>query len=433
VPIARIAAARRLIVSAAWTGAGLVSGAMPLLAHDGKPVEPHDIAGAWSVEPWVIAGLMTSLVLYTVGIRRLWSDAGAGRGIRGREAWCFYTGWLLLALGLVSPLHAMGEALLSAHMVQHEILMLAATPLLVLGRPMLAALWAIPFGWRAAVGALGRRGGVRAPWRWVTQPMIAGVIHAVAIWAWHVPTLYERSVRDEAVHALQHIAFIATALLFWWSILQARRSRSRDGQGLAVLFMTALHTGALGALLAFAPSLWYPVYAATTGPWGLSPIEDQQLAGMIMWIPGGGAYVAAGLLMALRWMGESRVRTRALRLTVPAALLLAVVGCRGGLDDERHPSVLGGNAERGKIAMSQYGCPSCHVIPGIAGAEGTTGPPLTGIASRGFIAGVMPNTPGNMVRWIMDPPRIDSLTAMPALGISDTLARDMAEYLYRIR
>ena len=84
---------------------------------------------------------------------------------------------------------------------------------------------------------------------------------------------------------------------------------------------------------------------------------------------------------------------------------------------------------RGKVAMGQYGCPSCHVIPGIAGAEGTTGPPLTGIATRGFIAGVMPNTPDNMVRWIMDPPAVDSLTAMPALGISDTLARDIAAYL----
>jgi hypothetical protein len=319
-------------------------------------------------------------------------------------------------------------------MVQHELFMLVAAPLLVLGRPLLAAVWALPFGRRPLIGRATRHGSVRGGWRWVTRPMVAGVIHGVAIWLWHLPPLYERSVRSEGVHAAQHISFIATALLFWWAILRARPSRMRDGQALAVLFLTGLHTGALGALLAFASDLWYPVYATTTGPWGLSPVEDQQVAGLIMWIPGGAAYVVAALVLALRWMGESPPMVRRLRVSAPALLLVALLaGCRGGLDDERHPSVLGGNAERGKIAMGQYGCPSCHVIPGIAGAEGTAGPPLTGIASRGFIAGVMPNTPQNMVRWIMDPPAVDSLTAMPALGISDTLARDIAEYLYRIR
>lgn len=403
-------------------------------AHDGRPIAPHDLAGAWSFEPWVIAGLLLSLVLYTSGLRRLWADAGAGRAIRHRDAGSFYAGWLLLALGLLSPLHAMGEALLSAHMVQHELFMLVATPLLVLGRPLFAAVWALPVSWRRGLVGITGNAPVRGTWRWLTRPVVAGLIHAVAIWLWHLPALYERSVASEGIHAAQHLSFIATALLFWWAILRGRPSRARDGEALAVLFITGLHTGALGALLTFASELWYPIYATTTGPWGVSPVEDQQIAGLIMWIPGGAAYVVAGLLAALRWMGEPRVVARSLRVSAPLALLLVMLtGCRGGLDDERYPSVLGGDAVRGKIAMGQYGCPSCHVIPGIAGAEGTTGPPLTGIATRGFIAGVMPNTPENMVRWIMDPPAVDSLTAMPALGISDTLARDIAEYLYRIR
>ena len=408
--------------------------AVPAAAHDGQPIVPHDLWGAWSFEPWVVLGLGASLAVYAMGLRRLWTRAGRGHGVRRWECASFLVGWAVLALSLVSPLHALGSALLSAHMVQHELLMLVAAPLLVLGRPMVAALWAAPQSWRRGAGAVALRDVVQSPWGWMTAPFAAAAIHAAAIWLWHAPGLYERAVRSEVLHALQHVAFIGTALLFWWALLHARRSRTRDGQAIAVLFMTALHTGALGALLAFAPSLWYSVYAATTGPWGLSPLEDQQMAGMIMWIPGGGAYIIAGLALTLRVLGGSPTGPRAVRGVATAAVLIAfAAGCRGGLDDERHPSVLGGDAERGKIAISEYGCPSCHVIPGIRGAEGTVGPPLAGIASRSYIAGVLSNTPENMVRWIVDPPKVDSLTAMPALGISDSLARDIAEYLYRIR
>ena len=122
------------------------------------------------------------------------------------------------------------------------------------------------------------------------------------------------------------------------------------------------------------------------------------------------------------------------RLLARALAIVALsVGCRGGLDDAHPVRILGADPERGREAMREYGCPSCHVIPGVRGANGTVGPPLTGIASRTYIGGVIENTPENMVRWIIDPQRIDSLSAMPALGVPETRARDMAEYLYTIR
>jgi cytochrome c oxidase assembly factor CtaG len=340
---------------------------------------------------------------------------------------------VLLALALVSPIHALGGALLSAHMVQHEILMVVATPLLVLGRPLVPALWAIPAGWRRALGRAARRAPVRAAWLALTRPLIAAVVHGSTIWLWHTPSLYQAGLRSAAIHTTQHIAFIVTALLFWWAVLHARRARS--GEAVLALFVTVLHTGALGALLAFSGSLWYPAYAATTGPWGLSPLEDQQLAGLIMWIPGGLAYLVAALTIVGGWLSAPRQRAPRLSRAVAGMLIgmIALGGCRGGLDDDHSMRVLGGDPERGRIAIGQYGCPSCHVIPGVVGAKGTIGPPLTGIASRAYIGGVITNTPENMIRWIVDPPRIDSLTAMPALGISDSLARDIAEYLYTIR
>jgi cytochrome c oxidase assembly factor CtaG len=401
-------------------------------AHVGAPLEPHDLWTAWVLEPWAVVLLGASLALYVRGTRRVWYAAGHGRGTRPIDLAAFIAGWIVLALALLSPIHAAGSVLLTAHMIQHELLILVAAPLLVLGRPIVPALWALPPTWRGPIGAIGQRRTVRAIWRRVSRPLDAALIHGAAVWIWHSPTAYEAAVRSPVLHALEHATFIGTALLFWWSVLHVRHSRVRDGQAIAVMFLTALHTGALGALLTFAGGLWYPVYAATTGPWGLSPLEDQQLAGLIMWIPGGGVYVLVGLVLAARWMGESRLLPR-MRTVASVLLLLLGVACKGGLDDDRTPTLLGGNAERGKIAMGQYGCTSCHMIPGIAGARGTAGPPLSGIAARGYIAGVLPNSPENMVRWIMNPQQVDSLTAMPDLGVSDTLARDMAEYLYRIK
>ena len=401
-------------------------------AHDGRPIEPHDLWSSWSAGSWTIALFAVSAALYIHGTRRVWHAAGRGRGVRTADVLAFAAGWMALALALTSPLHALGGALLTAHMVQHEILVLIATPLLVLGRPIVPALWALTPAMRARVGDVGRLNVIRGPWRWLTRPLNAAVVHGAIIWIWHAPPAYEAAVRSPALHAAEHASFVLTALLFWWSVLHTRHSRARDGQAVTAMFLTALHTGALGALLAFADQLWYPLYAATTGPWGLSPLEDQQLAGLIMWIPGGSIYVLAGLFLAARWMGESRWLPPT-RTVASLLLIILVLGCTGGLDDERHPRLLGGDAERGKAAMGQYGCTSCHMIPGIAGARGTAGPPLTGIGTRGYIAGVLPNTPENMVRWIMDPRGVDSLTAMPTLGVSDSLARDMAEYLYRLR
>ena len=401
-------------------------------AHDGQPIVPHDLAGAWSTEPWTITLLAISLALYWAGARRM--AAGVRRpspGIRRRGV-LFAAGWLVLAVSLLSPLHALGGVLLSAHMVPHELLMLVATPLLVLGRPIGPALWAIPPSWRRGAGGAARRPAIRRVWQGITRPLMAALIHGIAIWLWHAPVLYEAGLRSEAMHALQHAAFIGTAILFWWAALKGRRRLS--GEVLVALFITALHTGALGALLTFAESLWYPAYAATTGPWGLSPLSDQQLAGLIMWIPGGAVYLAVGLSVIGRWLGAAQPASRrGLASAVAAAGVLMLGGCRGGLDDDHDMRVAGGDPERGKIAISQYGCPTCHVIPGIAGAKGTIGPPLTGMASRAYIGGVLTNTPENMIRWIVDPPRIDSLTAMPALGISDSLARHIAEYLYTLR
>jgi cytochrome c1 len=116
-------------------------------------------------------------------------------------------------------------------------------------------------------------------------------------------------------------------------------------------------------------------------------------------------------------------------LSLEPLFLLLLCGCQKRVTQAA--LVTGGDADRGRLALERYGCGSCHRIPGVRGARGLTGPPLQGLEDRIFIAGVVRNEPASLVRWIMDPPAIDPLTAMPALGVSEADARDIAEYLYQ--
>lgn len=280
---------------------------MPL-PHDGQPLAPHDLWTAWSFEPGVVAVLLPTGWLYLRGIWAVWASAGRGHGVRVWEAGAFGAGWFLLMLGLVSPLHRLGEVLFSAHMAQHELLMAAAAPLLVLGRPVVAFLWAVPISWRRTAGSWSAATPVRAAWSAISSPLVAWTLHAMAIWLWHAPPLYQATLGSDAIHTLQHLSFLGTGLLFWWSLLRGREGRLGAPFAVVYLFTTAVHTSLLGALLTFSSRLWYPLYASSTAAWGLTPLEDQQLAGVIMWVPAGLAYVIATLAIAGSWLREPAPR-----------------------------------------------------------------------------------------------------------------------------
>ena len=221
----------------------------------------------------------------------------------------FLAGWLSLALALISPLHSLGGVLFSAHMAQHEILMLTAAPLLVLSRPLVPILWGLPLQSRRALGHWSRGDAVQHTWRFITRPITAWWVHAGALWIWHAPQLFQATLESEWIHSAQHLSFFGSALLFWWSLFYARE---RDSYGASVLyvFTTAIHTSILGALLTFARTVWYPSYLLTTKAWGLTPLEDQQLGGLIMWIPAGLVYLAAALVLFAMWLRESDVIAR---------------------------------------------------------------------------------------------------------------------------
>ncbi len=360
---------------------------------------------AWDL--LVVLAMAASLALYVRGLLRM-----RARTRRTKlEALAFVAGWGVIAIALLSPVDAMSDVLFSMHMTQHELLMLVAAPLLVAGRPLVAAMWGLPETTRDRAIAVARERHVYATWRALTHPAVALVLHAVVLWSWHVPAAFEYALHHQSVHALQHLMFFVTAALFWWSLTQGRYGRVGYGAAVFFVFATGMHTGILGALITFARRLWYPTYAARAP----QALEDQQLAGLIMWIPAGVIFTLIGLALFAAWLGESERRARAATMLLLLVVFTACVNPNEKKEEARQ--LTGGDPERGEVAIRRYGCGTCHVIPGVPGAAATVGPPLDKLGDRSYLAGQLANTPDNLLRWIRDPRSINPKTAMPDMGV----------------
>ena len=281
--------------------------ACPALAHrvDQAAVIALELSAWWRNwnGDWWLWLLMLALAWgYARGLGAIWRRAGPGAGITRSRAWAFAAGWLALFIALLSPLDPLGGALFCAHMAQHELMMLLAAPLLAVGRPLGALVWALPRSWRKAAWSVVHYGGLQGSVAWLSRPLVAWCVHGATLWLWHLPVLFQRAVTSDLVHAAQHSSFFVSALLFWWAILRPGLRRETFGVATLYILTTAMHTSALGALLTFAPNVWYPVYADTAPAWGLTALEDQQLGGLIMWVPGGFIYLVLALLAFSAWL-----------------------------------------------------------------------------------------------------------------------------------
>jgi putative membrane protein len=282
-------------------------------AHDTAAPAALDAAtwNRWSFEPGSVAALAVAALLYAVGQRRLHRRAPAVLPATAVAA--FWSGLVVVAVALVSPIHTLGSALFTAHMVQHELLMVVAAPLVALGRSGLAMRAALPGVARRPLARLARRSCVRVLVRVLASPIAAAGLHAAAVIVWHVPAAFAATIADDWVHAAQHASFFGTALLFWWAVLEPKNAHADLVARLGAVFATGVVGAVVGALLTVAPTPWYPVYAYTTAAFGLTPLEDQQLGGLVMWVPAGLAYVAAGLALAARALRTPSARAVALQ------------------------------------------------------------------------------------------------------------------------
>jgi putative membrane protein len=286
-------------------------------------------AVAWFVEPPLLAVLVCA-VLFVLGGRRRAATRATGSVERWRNA-AFWAGLASVVVALDSPLDRWADSLFAAHMAQHVILLTVAPPLIVLGAPWSRMWKPLPLGLRRSVArtiALNRRARpLRACARFVMAPAASLVLFSTNLAVWHVPALYDATLRSQAVHDTEHALFLTTGLIVWAQLLDSPPYRSRLGAVMRAAHATAamLLGWVLAVVLAFAPQpLYHPYVVLAHRPWGLSAIADQQLAAGVMWVPGSLSFTVAIIVFFYRWLGDAPAgtSTRSARPRAPGPVTL---------------------------------------------------------------------------------------------------------------
>jgi cytochrome c oxidase assembly factor CtaG len=255
----------------------------------------------WNLEPSIIIGtaLITGLYLYAIGSYR--KRHFPEEPVRTGQTVAFLSGVFIMFLALVSPLDELGDSyLFSAHMLQHLFLTIVGPPLLLLGTP----------AWLAKQAFSNRI--VFQIARVLTYPVVAFVLFNVDFWLWHAPPLYNATLENQTIHIIEHLTFIIFGLCYWWPIFSPSRELpplSIGGQ-IFYLFLSGMPSVLLGAGLTFTPPLYAPYFAAPR-IWGISAATDQQLGGLIMWIPVSIFYIIIMSILFIRWMLQQEEKQQA--------------------------------------------------------------------------------------------------------------------------
>lgn len=266
-----------------------------LLGHSGQPPEPHDAWTAFTFDPLALAVLGAVIILYRRGRRADHED-------RGRH-YAFVAGIATVAIALISPIAAIGEALLSVHMLQHVLLMSIAAPLLALAAPSAALQRGLPVWARRGLAQGRHRAHIgAATLHHLRHPGARWIIGTAALWIWHARPLYGAAVDHVWLHRLEHGFFFGTSLLVWSVVLGPSRTKIPIWIGLPTIFTFGLQSSILAALMTFSNQPWYAPYATPAPGWGLDPLTDQQLAGLLMWLPVGMIHTAFAIVMMVRYL-----------------------------------------------------------------------------------------------------------------------------------
>lgn len=260
-----------------------------MMAQD---LTPLPFSPEWSIHPTVVAGVVLLGTLYLYGIGPYRRRRSLGLPAEPWRPFCFVLGLLVLLVSLNGPIHDLSDTyLFSAHMAQHLLLTLALPPLLIAGTP----------GW--LIDALLRPRAIRAVMGFLTRPLVAGMIFSAVLLVWHTVGAYDLMMRSHGVHVLTHLMFMAAAVLLWWPVTSpsALLPRLGPGMGMLYLFLVQIPMQALGAIITFADATLYPWYSAAPRTFGLSPLDDQKLGGLLMWIPGNLWIWGAMSALFFRW------------------------------------------------------------------------------------------------------------------------------------
>lgn len=260
-------------------------------AHAGE----HD--NWWTLDPFIITPMLLLGFLYLSGLLLLRRRKHAGMSMQPLALSCAALGGLALFFALIWPLDAFSESSFAMHMAQHMLLISVAGPLLALARigiPVNAAIAAVSSATATALSL---------PRKWLRlllMPSVVFILHGAVIWIWHAPLLFELALRVEWIHTLEHLSFLIAGYWYWTVLIRHGENEGYASASLSVL-STLMHTGLLGALITFAPHPLYSTYIQTQGSIGMA-LQDQQLAGLLMWIPVGACYLIGGLAFVAAWL-----------------------------------------------------------------------------------------------------------------------------------
>ena len=260
-----------------------------------RPTEPF--IASWSLHPSVLLGVFLFAALYFFGITRGRRDATPGERVSPWQVVSFSLGLLILLLSLNGPIHDLSDYyLFSAHMLQHLLLTMVVPPLLLAGTP----------GW--LLRPLFSRARVRAVARFLTRPVVAGALYSLTIIVWHLVPLYDLMMRNHEVHILTHLMFIAAATLMWWPVLSPSPEvpPASYGNRMLYLFLVSVPMQVVAAPISLSKTVLYTWYAEGPPTWGLTPLEDQQIGGLMMWVPGGLYLWGAIAIVFFVWAGKDK-------------------------------------------------------------------------------------------------------------------------------
>lgn len=270
--------------------------AAPTLDRFGRPIPPFDWR-VWENHNSTIIGLAILAGLYLWAIGPMRRQAGITERAGGWQIVSFFSGLLVTFLALNGPIHDLSDYyLFSVHMVQHLMLTQLMPPLLLMGLPAFA------------VRPLVRNAAVLAIARWLTRPAIAFALYTLSFTGWHLQPAYDLMMRNHNVHIVTHLQFMVTAVIMWWPILSPLREVPRMSYGgqMLYLFLIGIPMMVVAALITLADVVLYPWYAGSPRVWGLTPLDDQKLGGITMWVPGGLFYWVVMSFVFFAWVRRER-------------------------------------------------------------------------------------------------------------------------------
>ncbi len=277
---------------------------------------------------WISAGLILAVLIYLRGLlrlRRLDFD-----GVQAWHAGGFILGLFLIWLATASPLSSLDHESLTAHMVQHLLLMTFAAPSILLGKPVKTLIYGMPHRLVQVMGRLFQSAGVHHVLRALAHPAICWLGAAITLVAWHIPAVFVLGLRSQMWHGIEQVSFLASGLLFWWPVVQPWRSASKwpESSLLVYLFLATLPCDILSGFLVFCERVVYPVYFSSSQPFGLSALEDQQCAGALMWTCVTVVYLIAGAIVTARLLSSRGSQEYAIRQSETQAMALSKSGAQ---------------------------------------------------------------------------------------------------------